>query len=63
LFTDAQVFKDKKSLCKMILSIRQCEAEKAGIDRKTFQRIKTRIQKSNTINIKTGAVKRLLAMS
>lgn len=60
--TDTQVFKDKKSLCKKILSIRQCDAEKAGIDRKTFQRIKTRIQKSKTINIKTGAVKRLLAM-
>lgn len=60
--TDAQVFKDKKSICKKILSIRQCDAEKAGVDRKTFQRIKTRIQKSKTINIKTGAVKRLLAM-
>lgn len=60
--TDAQVFKDKKSICKKILSTRQCDAEKAGIDRKTFQRIKTRIQKSNTINLKTGAVKRLLEM-
>jgi len=45
-----------------ILSIRQCNAEKAGVDRKTFQRIKTRIQKSKKINIKTGAVTRLLAM-
>jgi len=34
--TDAQVFKDKKSICKKILSIRQCDAEKAGVDRKTF---------------------------
>jgi hypothetical protein len=59
---DAQVFKDKKSLCKKILTIRQCDAEKAGVDRKTFQRIKIRIQKTKTVNIKTGAVKRLLAM-
>jgi len=59
---DAQVFKDKKSLCQKILAIRQCDAEIAGVDRKTFQRIKTRIQKSKTINIKTGAVKRLLTV-
>ncbi|MFY9983001.1 MAG: hypothetical protein WAK75_10615 [Methanoregula sp.] len=40
----------------------QCDAEKSGVDRKTFQRIKTRIRKFGEINITTGAVRRLLAM-
>lgn len=61
--TDAQVFKYKRNLCQKNLTIRQCDVEKAGVDRKTFQRIKARIQKSKTSNIKTGAVKRLLAMN
>jgi hypothetical protein len=60
---DAQVFRNKNTECQKILAIRQCDAEKAGVDRKTFQRIKARIHKDGTINIKTGAVKRLLAMS
>ena|GEM_PF-5059112 len=30
---DAQVFKDKKSLCKKILAIRQCDAEREGVNR------------------------------
>lgn len=58
--TDAQIFKDKKSLCQKILSIRQSDNEKAGIDRKTFQRIKARIRKDGTNNLSTRAVKRLL---
>jgi hypothetical protein len=60
--TDAQVFKDKKSLCQKILAIRQCDAENAGVDRKTFQRIKARIRKGNKINFKTCAITRLLAI-
>jgi DNA-binding CsgD family transcriptional regulator len=43
--------------------MRQCDAERLGIDRKTFQRIKTRIRKFGEINIKTQAVSRLLAMN
>lgn len=60
--TDTQIFRDKKSICRKILAIRQSEAEIAGVHRKTFQRIKDRIQKKKTINIKTGAVKRLLVI-
>jgi hypothetical protein len=45
-----------------IIGMWQCNAEKAGVDRKTLQRIKARIRKNGTINIKTGAVKRLLAI-
>ena len=58
--TDAQVFRDKQSICQKILSIRQYDAEKAGVDRKTFQRIKARIRKNYQINLKTRVVKRLL---
>jgi len=59
---DAQVFRNKSTDCQRLLAIRQCDAEKAGVDRKTFQRIKSRIQTCKTINIKTGAAKRLLAI-
>lgn len=58
----AQMFRDKNTECQKILAIRQCDAEKVGVDRKTFQRIKARIQKNGTINIKTRAVRRLLTM-
>jgi hypothetical protein len=57
------MFQDKKTECQKILAIRQCDAEKAGVDRKTFQRIKARIQKNGTINLKTRAVRRLLELS
>ena len=60
--TDAQIFRNKKSICRKILAIRQSDAETAGVDRKTFQRIKSRIQTKKTINIKTSAVRRLLAI-
>ena len=38
--TDAQIFKDKQEIARKILALRQCDAEKAGVDRKTFQRIR-----------------------
>jgi len=60
--TDAQVFRDKHIICERILTIRQCDAEKAGVDRKTFQRIKDRIRKNNKINLKTIAVTRLVRL-
>jgi hypothetical protein len=57
---DAQVFKDKKSLCKKILSIRQCDAEKMGIGRSASKFIKDGIRNGRVINLKTSAVKRLI---
>jgi len=59
---DAQVFRNKSTDCQRLLSIRQWDAENTGVDRKTFQRIKARIHKDGTINIKTIAVKRLLVI-
>ena len=58
--TDAQIFRDKQIICERILTIHQCEAEKAGVDRKTFQRIKERIRKNIRINLKTKAIRRLI---
>jgi len=58
--TDAQVFRDKQIICEKILSIRQCDAEKAGVDRKTFQWIKKRIRMNTPINLSTKAVRRLI---
>ncbi|MGA2913114.1 MAG: hypothetical protein ABSE07_06325 [Methanoregula sp.] len=60
---NAQIFLDKRSICQKILSIRQCDAEKAGVDRKTFQRMKGRIRKNNHINLKTKAARRLVNMT
>ena len=57
--TDAQIFKDKQEIARKILALRQCDAEKAGVDRKTFQRIKERIR-GGEINIDTPALKRLI---
>jgi hypothetical protein len=57
--TDAQIFNDKQEIVWKILALRQCDAEKIGVDRKTFQRIKERIR-GGEINIDTAAVRRLL---
>jgi hypothetical protein len=40
--------------------VRQSEAEKAGVDRKTFQGINGRIRKNRKINLNTGEVRRLI---
>jgi hypothetical protein len=37
--------------------MRQCDEEKAGVDRKIFQRSKGWVQKNGRINLKTGAVR------
>ena len=58
---DVQVFRDKQEIGRKILALRQCEAEKAGVDRKTFQRIKERIR-GGEINIDTPALKRLICV-
>lgn len=57
--TDAQVFRDKQEIARKIFALRQCDAEKAGVDRKTFQRIKERIR-GGEINIETPAIRRLI---
>jgi len=54
-------FEGQQTRVLKILALRQCDAEKAGVDRKTFQRIKERIR-GGEINIKTGAIKRLLTI-
>jgi hypothetical protein len=53
-----QVFRDEEKERRRIIEMRQCDAEKAGVDRKTFQRIKERIR-GGEINIDTPALKRL----
>lgn len=58
--TDAQVFRDKKSICQKILAIRQCDAEKMGIGRSTLKFIKDGIRSGKEINLSTPAIKRLI---
>jgi len=58
--TDAQVFRDKQSICQKILSIRQCDAEKIGVKRSALKYIKDRIRSGKRINLKTKAVERLV---
>ncbi len=49
----AQRFLDKVEIMKKILSMSQKIAEECGVDRKTFQRIKQRIQEKGDLNLKT----------
>jgi len=58
----AQRFLDKTVIMKKILSMSQKIAEKCGVDRKTFQRMKQRIRDNGSINTNTKAVRRLLLM-
>jgi hypothetical protein len=57
--TDAQVFRDKRSICEKILSIRQWDAEKIGVKRSALKYIKDGIRKGKKINLKTKATTRL----
>jgi len=56
----AQLFINEKELAQKILSIRQCEAEKAGIGRRALKYTKDKIRAGERINYKTKANKRLL---
>jgi hypothetical protein len=55
-----QIFVNKNEILQKILSIRQSQAEKYGVRRGTFWKIKKKIQNTGDINLKTRAVKRLL---
>lgn len=56
----AQLFRDKAVIMEKILAISQKKAEENGMDRKTFQRIKRRIQEEGDLNLNTPGVKRLI---
>jgi hypothetical protein len=58
--TNAQVFRDKQSICQKILLIRQCDAEKIGVKRSALKYIKDGIRSGKKINLKTKAVKKLV---
>lgn len=58
--TDAQVFRNKHSIRQKILSIRQCDAEKIGVNRSVLKYIKDGIRNGKKINLKTKAVKKLV---
>jgi len=60
---NVQVFSNKEKERLRIVDMRQCDAEKARVDRKTFQRIKERIRKKGWINLKTNAVRRLVNLA
>jgi hypothetical protein len=56
----AQLFINEKEIAQKILSIRQCQAEKAGVDHRVLNYTKNKIRTGQKINLKTKAVKRLL---
>lgn len=58
--TDAQVFRDKKSVCQKILAIRQCDAEKMSVGRCALKSIKDGIRSGKAINMNTPAINRLI---
>jgi len=61
--SDAQVFRDKHSICQKILLIHQCDAEKIGVRRSALKYIKDSIRKGNKINLKTKAIERLVTLA
>jgi len=58
--TNAQVFRDKKSVCQKILAIRQCDADKMGVGRSALKFIKDGIRSGKAINMNTPAINRLI---
>jgi hypothetical protein len=57
----AQMFRDKAVIIERILALPQKKAEEYGVDRRTFRRIKQRIQEDEDFNLNTVAVRRLLS--
>ncbi|MDA0525380.1 hypothetical protein [Methanococcoides alaskense] len=58
----AQEFLNKKDIMQKILALPQKQAEKWGVDRKTFQRIKKKILEDGDIKLNTPAVKRIVSI-
>ena len=55
-----QVFKNKKEIMEKILALPQKEAEKAGVERGAFKKIKDKIRETGDIRLNTSARKRLV---
>jgi len=55
-----QVFLDKKVIFEKILALEPRDAEKLGVGRRTLNYLKERIQRNGDINMRTGAVRKLL---